>query len=203
VCRSALHADGVGRESSGGAAHPSRALSARSDASAPFSLVESFLAVNPDDPANVLVSGMSTGADAAVIYTSWDGGRTFTPARNASGRIFPGGDPMVGFDPAVAIDRTRSDRPCFVFTGHTLMVGDMGRTELATDARTGALALHGSARKLQSLPDDVLILPGAFAGSVCGRALSRDSHLHDRFRAHREPRRSSSGRSRVRGLHGE
>jgi hydroxyacylglutathione hydrolase len=31
-------------------------------------------------------------------------------------------------------DRTRGAEPWFVLTGHTLMVGDMGRTELATSA---------------------------------------------------------------------
>ena len=41
-------------------------------------------------------------------------------------------------------DRTRSDEPWFVLTGHTLMVGDLGRTELATDAEEGARVLFGS-----------------------------------------------------------
>ena len=35
-------------------------------------------------------------------------------------------------------DRTRADEPWFIFTGHTLMVGDLGRTELATSAEDGA-----------------------------------------------------------------
>jgi glyoxylase-like metal-dependent hydrolase (beta-lactamase superfamily II) len=69
-------------------------------------------------------------------------------------------------------DRVRSTEPWFVVTGHTLMVGDMGRTELATSAEEGARALHESARKLKRLPDHVEVLPGAFAGSVCGRGLS-------------------------------
>jgi hydroxyacylglutathione hydrolase len=70
------------------------------------------------------------------------------------------------------VDRTRGERPWLVLTGHTLMVGDMGRTELASSAEEGARALYGSARKLRALPDDVIVLPGAFAGSVCGRGLS-------------------------------
>ena len=69
-------------------------------------------------------------------------------------------------------DRKRGPEPWLVATGHTLMVGDMGRTELATDAHEGARALFRSAQRLKSLPDHVAILPGAFAGSVCGRALS-------------------------------
>jgi glyoxylase-like metal-dependent hydrolase (beta-lactamase superfamily II) len=69
-------------------------------------------------------------------------------------------------------DRTRGPAPWLVFTGHTLMVGDMGRTELATSAEDGARALFRSAQRLKTLPDHLPILPGAFAGSVCGRGLS-------------------------------
>jgi len=69
-------------------------------------------------------------------------------------------------------DRTRGPEPWLVFTGHTLMVGDMGRTELASSAEDGARALFKSAQRLKALPDHIAILPGAFAGSVCGRALS-------------------------------
>ena len=69
-------------------------------------------------------------------------------------------------------DRTRGDEPWLVLTGHTLMVGDLGRTELATNAEKGARDLYRSARRLASLPDYVEVLPGAYAGSVCGRALS-------------------------------
>jgi glyoxylase-like metal-dependent hydrolase (beta-lactamase superfamily II) len=69
-------------------------------------------------------------------------------------------------------DHTRADEPWFVLTGHTLMVGDLGRTELAASAERGARDLFQSARRLKSLPDYVEVLPGAYAGSVCGRRLS-------------------------------
>jgi glyoxylase-like metal-dependent hydrolase (beta-lactamase superfamily II) len=69
-------------------------------------------------------------------------------------------------------DHTRADEPWFVLTGHTLMVGDLGRTELAVSAERGASDLFRSARRLKSLADDVEVLPGAYAGSVCGRRLS-------------------------------
>jgi hydroxyacylglutathione hydrolase len=69
-------------------------------------------------------------------------------------------------------DRTRSDEPWLVVTGHTLMVGDLGRTELATSAEEGARALFRSAQRLKSLPDYLEVLPGAYSGSVCGRSLS-------------------------------
>ena len=69
-------------------------------------------------------------------------------------------------------DRTRSNEPWFVLTGHTLMVGDLGRTELAMAASEGARALFRSVQRLKALPDYVEVFPGAFSGSVCGRRLS-------------------------------
>lgn len=72
----------------------------------------------------------------------------------------------------VVTDLKRGDEPWFVVTGHTLMVGDLGRTELATSAEEGARALFRSARKLKQLPEYLEVLPGAFSGSVCGRSLS-------------------------------
>lgn len=69
-------------------------------------------------------------------------------------------------------DRTRADEPWFVLTGHTLMVGDLGRTELAASAEEGARTLFRSVARLKGLPDYVEVLPGAYSGSVCGRKLS-------------------------------
>lgn len=69
-------------------------------------------------------------------------------------------------------DKTRSREPWFVLTGHTLMVGDVGRTELAATAEDGARSLFASLKRLKKLPDYVEVLPGAYAGSVCGRRLS-------------------------------
>lgn len=69
-------------------------------------------------------------------------------------------------------DKTRGPDPWFVLTGHTLMVGDVGRTELATSAEEGALALFESVQRFKGLPDYLEVYPGAFAGSVCGRSLS-------------------------------
>jgi glyoxylase-like metal-dependent hydrolase (beta-lactamase superfamily II) len=69
-------------------------------------------------------------------------------------------------------DHTRAEEPWFVLTGHTLMVGDVGRTELASSAEDGARVLFRSLTRLKALADHVEVLPGAFAGSVCGRRLS-------------------------------
>jgi hydroxyacylglutathione hydrolase len=69
-------------------------------------------------------------------------------------------------------DRTRSEEPWFAVTGHTLMIGDVGRTELVASAEAGARDLFRSLKRLKSLPDYLEVLPGALAGSVCGRGLS-------------------------------
>lgn len=69
-------------------------------------------------------------------------------------------------------DRTRGHEPWFVVTGHTLMIGDVGRTELVASAEEGARDLYRSLKRLKRLPDYLPVLPGALAGSVCGRGLS-------------------------------
>ncbi len=72
----------------------------------------------------------------------------------------------------VVTDKTRGPEPWFLLSGHTLMVGDLGRTELASSAEEGARSLFRSVQKLKKLPDYLEVLPGAFSGSACGRSLS-------------------------------
>ena len=48
----------------------------------------------------------------------------------------------------------------------------MGRTELVGEAAQGARKLFESACRLRQLDPQVLVLPGAYSGSVCGRGLS-------------------------------
>ena len=69
-------------------------------------------------------------------------------------------------------DKTRGPEPWFLLSGHTLMVGDLGRTELASSAEQGARSLFETVQKLKSMPDYLEVLPGAYSGSVCGRSLS-------------------------------
>src|ERR1700745_2083273 len=59
----------------------------------------------------------------------------------------------------VVTDHTRSEEPWFVLTGHTLMVGDLGRTELATSAEEGARNLFASVQRLKALPEHLEWLP--------------------------------------------
>ena len=75
---------------------------------------------------------------------------------------------------AVADRRRGDDEPWLVFSGDSLLIGDVGRPDLhvAGDARGQARLLHASLRRLLELPDHVVLYPSHYAGSVCGRGLS-------------------------------
>ena len=74
-------------------------------------------------------------------------------------------------------DRVRGDDPWLVLTGDALLVGDAGRPDLHAHAgltaeqmaRTLYRSLH---ERLLALPDHLLLYPGHYSGSVCGRSLS-------------------------------
>jgi glyoxylase-like metal-dependent hydrolase (beta-lactamase superfamily II) len=72
-------------------------------------------------------------------------------------------------------DRRRGDEePWLVFSGDSLLIGDVGRPDLhvAGDARGQARLLHASLQRLLELPDHVVLYPSHYGGSVCGRGLS-------------------------------
>jgi hydroxyacylglutathione hydrolase len=70
--------------------------------------------------------------------------------------------------------RRGTSDPWFVFTGDSLLVGDVGRPDLHADGDPLPLAreLYLSLLRLLELPDGVAIYPSHYGGSVCGRALS-------------------------------
>jgi glyoxylase-like metal-dependent hydrolase (beta-lactamase superfamily II) len=77
---------------------------------------------------------------------------------------------------AVADRRRGTEEPWLVFTGDSLLVGDVGRPDLHAHGSRNAAELarqqYASMQRLLELPDDVLVYPGHYAGSVCGRSLS-------------------------------
>jgi hydroxyacylglutathione hydrolase len=77
-------------------------------------------------------------------------------------------------DAYVVADLRRGDEPWLVFSGDSLLIGDVGRPDLhvARDAHGQARLLHSSLRRLLELPDHVVLYPSHFGGSVCGRGLS-------------------------------
>jgi hydroxyacylglutathione hydrolase len=94
----------------------------------------------------------------------------------------------------VVADRRRGDEePWLVFTGDSLLVGDVGRPDLHAGGDPVPLAReqHRSIGRLLELGDGVLVYPSHFGGSVCGRALSGNpfstigyERTHNRALAH-------------------
>jgi glyoxylase-like metal-dependent hydrolase (beta-lactamase superfamily II) len=75
---------------------------------------------------------------------------------------------------AVADRRRGSEEPWLVFSGDSLLIGDVGRPDLHVegDVRRQAQLLHASLQRLLRLPDHVVLYPSHYGGSVCGRGLS-------------------------------
>ena len=70
-------------------------------------------------------------------------------------------------------DLRRGDEPWFVVTGDTLLVGAVGRPDLAGREREMAAQLHNTLhQRLLTLPPELEIYPGHQAGSACGAGLS-------------------------------
>jgi hydroxyacylglutathione hydrolase len=73
----------------------------------------------------------------------------------------------------LVMDKTRAPEPWFALTGDTLFVGAVGRPDLPGRARENAAELHSSIHeKLLTLPGDIEVYPGHFAGSACGAGMS-------------------------------
>lgn len=73
----------------------------------------------------------------------------------------------------VVTDLRRAAVPWFVLTGDTLFVGAVGRPDLPGRARENAGELYDNIHaKLLTLPGDVEVYPGHFAGSACGAGMS-------------------------------
>jgi hydroxyacylglutathione hydrolase len=75
---------------------------------------------------------------------------------------------------AVADRRRGSEEPWLLFSGDSLLIGDVGRPDLhvAGEADGQARLLHQSLRRLLELPDHLVLYPSHYGGSVCGRGLS-------------------------------
>jgi glyoxylase-like metal-dependent hydrolase (beta-lactamase superfamily II) len=75
---------------------------------------------------------------------------------------------------AVADRRRGDEEPWLLFSGDSLLIGDVGRPDLhvSGDAHRQARLLHASVRRLLELPDHVVLYPSHYGGSVCGRGLS-------------------------------
>jgi hydroxyacylglutathione hydrolase len=133
------------------------------------------------------VSGLRAlvGATGATAYLPVGSGVDFPHTELDDAQVVELGNTVVralavpGHAPAhhayVVADRKRgTDEAWLVFTGDSLLVGDVGRPDLHANGDAGRMArrLYDSLQQLLRLPDHVLVCPGHYAGSVCGRALS-------------------------------
>jgi glyoxylase-like metal-dependent hydrolase (beta-lactamase superfamily II) len=132
------------------------------------------------------VSGLPALAEAgATAYLPAGATVDFDYVALADGELVDLGNTVVralatpGHAPAhnayVVADRRRgTDEPWLVFTGDSLLVGDVGRPDLHAggDPEQAAQELYASIRRLLELPDHVLVYPSHYGGSVCGRGLS-------------------------------
>ena len=121
----------------------------------------------------------------AAAYLPEGAGVEFEHVALADGDVVELGNTVVtaiatpGHAPAhnayVVADRRRGDEePWLVFSGDSLLIGDVGRPDLhvAGDARGQARLMHASLRRLLELPGHVVLYPSHYGGSVCGRGLS-------------------------------
>jgi|SRR5215211_4934020 len=135
------------------------------------------------------VSGLPQLAErtGAIAYLPESAGVVFPHSPLADGEVVELGNTAVkavatpGHTPAhhayLVTDRVRGEEPWMVLTGDALLVGDAGRPDLHAG---GSHSVEGMARtlyrslteRLLSLPDHVLLYPGHYSGSVCGRGLS-------------------------------
>lgn len=133
------------------------------------------------------VSGLPALVDrtGATAYLPVDAGVEFDHVALADGDVVELGNTLVtaiaspGHAPAhhayaVADRRRGSEEPWLMFSGDSLLIGDVGRPDLhvAGDARGQARLLHASLRRLLELPGHVILCPSHYGGSVCGRGLS-------------------------------
>jgi hydroxyacylglutathione hydrolase len=133
------------------------------------------------------VSGLPALVEAtgAAAYLPERAGVEFAHEPLADGAVVELGNTVVtalatpGHAPAhlafVVADRRRgTEEPWLVFTGDSLLVGDVGRPDLHAVGDPAPLAREQfrSLERLLELPDHVLVYPSHFGGSVCGRGLS-------------------------------
>jgi hydroxyacylglutathione hydrolase len=133
------------------------------------------------------VSGLPTLVEAtgATAYLPAAARLEFEHVGLADGEVVELGNTVVralatpGHAPAhlafvVADGRRGTEEPWLVFTGDSLLVGDVGRPDLHSAGDPGPLAREqfSSVARLLELPDHVVVYPSHYGGSVCGRALS-------------------------------
>src|SRR5436309_7937643 len=133
------------------------------------------------------VSGLPqlVARSGATAYLPADTGVEFEHVALADGDVVELGNTVVtaiatpGHAPAhhaytVADRRRGTEEPWLVFSGDSLLIGDGGRPDLHLPGGAAGQArlLRKSVDRLLELPDQVVLYPSHYGGSVCGRSLS-------------------------------
>ena len=117
---------------------------------------------------------LPAGAGVAFDHVALDDGDAVELGNTVVTAIATPGHAPAHHAYTVADRRRGNEEPWFVFSGDSLLIGDVGRPDLhvAGDPREQARLLHSSLRRLLKLPDYVVVYPSHYGGSVCGRSLS-------------------------------
>ena len=132
---------------------------------------------------------LPVGSGVEFEHTSLDDGAVVDLGNTRVTAIATPGHAPAHHAYAVSDLRRGTEEPWLVFTGDSLLIGDVGRPDLHVvgDALGQARELHTSLRRLLELPDYVVVCPSHYAGSVCGRGLSGNPISSIGFeRAHNE-----------------
>ena len=129
-------------------------------------------------PALVVSTGatayLPAGADVAFEHVELADGDEIALGNTVVRTIATPGHAPSHIALVVADRRRETDDPWLVFTGDSLLVGDVGRPDLHAGGDPAPLAAkqYASLRRLLELPDEVIVYPSHYGGSVCGRGLS-------------------------------
>jgi glyoxylase-like metal-dependent hydrolase (beta-lactamase superfamily II) len=117
---------------------------------------------------------LPAGAGVAFEHVALDDGDVIELGNTVVTAIATPGHAPAHHAFAVADRRRGSQEPWLVFSGDSLLIGDVGRPDLHVvgDPLGQARLLHASLRRLLELPDYVVLYPSHYGGSVCGRGLS-------------------------------
>jgi hydroxyacylglutathione hydrolase len=117
---------------------------------------------------------LPAGAGVAFEHVALDDGDVIELGNTVVTAIATPGHAPAHHAYAVADRRRGSEEPWLLFSGDSLLIGDVGRPDLhvAADPRGQARLLHASLHGLLELPDHVVLYPSHYGGSVCGRGLS-------------------------------
>jgi hydroxyacylglutathione hydrolase len=117
---------------------------------------------------------LPAGAGVAFEHVALDDGDVIELGNTVVTAIATPGHAPAHHAYAVADRRRGSEEPWLLFSGDSLLIGDVGRPDLhvAGDPRGQARLLHASLHGLLELPDHVVLYPSHYGGSVCGRGLS-------------------------------